>query len=221
MSDECCNPVAVTTGALVALVSPSRRRELARRARLLSWASFVLVGAEALVGIIAGIVAMSWALIGFGIGSLIEGFASVVIVWRFQEHRIDSDSAERIAQRLVSLQFLLLAPYISYEAIGALANGERPHESWPGIALALASMVTMPLLGRAKIAIAGELGSSATRGEGQQNLLCAYMAAALLVGLLANAAFSVWWLDPIAALAIAAIAVKQGVDSWRGELECC
>ena len=82
-------------------------------------------------------------------------------------------------------------------------------------------MITMPLLGRAKIAIAHELGSSATRGEGQQNLLCAYMATALLIGLLANALFGVWWLDPVAALFIAAVAVKQGVDSWRGELECC
>lgn len=221
MSDHCCSPEPATAGAAVELVRSARRRELARRARLLSWASFGLVGAEALVGIAAGIMAMSWALIGFGVGSLIEGFASVVIVWRFQEHRIDSESAERIAQRLVSLQFFALAPYVFYEAVGALVNSERPNESWLGIVLAIASLITMPLLGNAKIAISSELGSAATRGEGQQNLLCAYMAAALLVGLLANAVLGVWWLDPAAALVIAGIAVKQGVDSWRGELECC
>ncbi len=221
MSDECCTPVPASASVPVALVSPARRRELARRARLLSWASFGLVGAEALVGIAAGIVAMSWALIGFGVGSLIEGLASVVIVWRFQEHRIESDRAERIAQRLVALQFFVLAPYISYEAISALIHSERPHESWVGMAVAVASVITMPLLGRAKIAIANELGSAATRGEGQQNLLCAYQAAALLVALVANAAFGIWWLDSVAALVIAAIAVKQGIDSWRGEFDCC
>lgn len=216
-ADPCCGdaPVAVVSGP-----SP-RRRELARRARRLSWASFALIGAEAIVGIAAGILAGSWALIGFGLGSLIEGMASVVIVWRFQEHRIDSIDAERIAQRLVSIQFFVLAPYISYQAVGALLGGDRPEESLPGIVLAVASMVSMPLLGRAKIAMAHELGSAATKGEGQQNLLCAYMAAALLVGLVANAAFGIWWLDPVAALFISAVAVKQGIDSWRGELDCC
>ncbi len=216
-ADSCCS----TDGPVAMPVASPRRRELARRARLLSWASFGLIGAEAVVGIVAGILAGSWALIGFGLGSVIEGFASIVIVWRFQEHRIDSLDAERIAQRLVSLQFFVLAPYIAYEAIDALVHAERPQESMLGIALAVASLITMPLLGRAKIAIAHELGSAATKGEGQQNLLCAYMAAALLVSLLANLAFGIWWLDPIAALFISGIAIKQGVDSWRGKLECC
>lgn len=219
--DSCADTCCSTTAAPAATVATPRRRELARRARLLSWASFGLIGAEAIVGIVAGIMAGSWALIGFGLGSVIEGFASVVIVWRFQEHRIDSIDAERIAQRLVSFQFFVLAPYITYEAIGALLDAEQPHESWLGIALAVASMITMPLLGRAKITIAHELGSAATKGEGQQNLLCAYMATALLVGLVANMAFGIWWLDPIAALFISAVAIKQGVDAWRGKIDCC
>jgi len=217
-ADACCTPdVAI---AEVVVVS-ARRLQLAQRARQLSWASFVLVGAEAVVGIVAGVMAMSWALIGFGLGSLVEGMASLVIVWRFQEHRIESAAAERIAQRLVSIQFFLLAPYISYEAIGALLHRERPSESLPGIVLAVACMISMPLLGNAMIRIARELGSSATKGEGQQNLLCAYMATALLIGLVANAMFGIWWLDPVAALLMAAVAVKQGVDAWRGHLDCC
>ncbi len=217
-ADACCT--AVADSATVVVVDP-RRLELARRARLLSWASFALIGAEAVVGVVAGIMAASWALIGFGLGSIVEGLASIVIVWRFQEHRIDSLDAERIAQRLVALQFFVLAPYIAYEAIGALVHAEQPRESWPGIALAIASMISMPLLGRAKIAIAHELDSAATKGEGQQNLLCAYMATALLVGLVANMAFGIWWLDPVAALFIAGVAIKQGIDAWRGHLDCC
>lgn len=216
---EACCGVAVAEAQVP--ITATRRSELARKARLLSWASFFIVGGEALVGIAAGIAAMSWALIGFGVDSLIEGFASLVIVWRFQEHRIESVSAERVAQRLVAIQFFLLAPYISYEAIGALVERERPDESLPGILLAVFSMVSMPLLGRAKMRIAQELGSAATHGEGQQNMLCAYMAAALLVGLLANAAFGLWWLDPVVAILIAAIAVREGVNAWRGQLACC
>jgi divalent metal cation (Fe/Co/Zn/Cd) transporter len=216
--DDCCTPqaAAATHGP-----TASRKRELARRARLLSWASLVIVGGEALVGIAAGVVAMSWALIGFGVDSLIEGFASLVIVWRFQEHRIESASAERTAARLVAIQFFVLAPYISYEAIRSLVNGDRPHESLPGIVLAVVSMVSMPLLARAKIAVADEFGSAATRGEGQQNMLCAYMAAALLVSLLANSIFGIWWLDSTVALLIAALAVFEGTKAWRGELDCC
>lgn len=216
-ADACCGPAAPDAPE----ITSERRSELARRARLLSWASFFIVGGEAIIGIAAGIAAMSWALIGFGVDSLIEGFASLVIVWRFQEHRIESISAERIAQRLVALQFFVLAPYISYEAIGALVGRERPEESLPGIALAVVSMISMPLLGRAKIGIASELGSAATHGEGQQNMLCAYMAAALLVGLLANAMFGLWWLDPVVALVIAAVAVREGINAWRGRLACC
>lgn len=216
-ADACCSDAPAGAAA----ASGERRRELARRARLLSWASFAIIGAEAAVGIAAGIAAMSWALIGFGVDSLIEGFASLVIVWRFQEHRIDSAKAERMAQRLVALQFFVLAPYIAWEAVGALVHRERPEESLPGIALAIFSMVSMPLLGRAKMRIAGELESAATRGEGMQNMLCAYMAAALLVGLVGNAAFGLWWLDPTVALVIAAIAVREGINAWRGELDCC
>jgi divalent metal cation (Fe/Co/Zn/Cd) transporter len=193
---------------------------LAARARLLSWVSLAYMTLEGAIAIGAGIVAGSIALIGFGIDSAIEGFASLVIVWRFTGSRLLSERSERRAQRLVAIQFFLLAPYVAFEAIQALATGERPDASWVGIGLAAASLVTMPLLGRAKLRIGERIASVATKGEGQQNLLCAYLSAALLAGLLGNALLGAWWLDPAAALAIAAVAVREGVESWRGE-GCC
>jgi divalent metal cation (Fe/Co/Zn/Cd) transporter len=193
---------------------------LARWARLLSWASLAYMAVEGAVALVAGLVAGSIALIGFGIDSAIEGFASLVIVWRFTGARLHSDRAERRAQRLVAIQFLILAPYIAVQAIRDLAGGHHPDASWVGIGLAISSIVLMPLLGVAKQRIGRRMGSIATRGEGAQNLLCAYMAAALLVGLAGNALLGLWWLDPTAALAIAALAVREGIEAWRGE-SCC
>ena len=193
---------------------------LARRARLLSWASLAYMGLEGVVAVVAGVVAGSIALIGFGIDSAIEGFASVVIVWRFTGSRTLSEAAERKAQKLVAIQFFILAPYVGVEAIRSLINADRPEESVVGIALAVSSLVIMPLLGRAKQRLARRIGSSATASEGKQNLLCAYLAAALLVGLLGNALFGAWWLDPVVALLIAYVAVREGREAWRGDA-CC
>jgi divalent metal cation (Fe/Co/Zn/Cd) transporter len=193
---------------------------LARRAKLLSWASLAYMALEGLVAIVAGIVAGSIALIGFGIDSAIEGFASVVIVWRFTGWRTLSHAAEERAQKLVAVQFFILAPYVAVESIRHLVNAAHPDESLVGIALAASSLVVMPLLGRAKQRIGGRIGSSATASEGKQNLLCAYLAAALLVGLLGNALFGAWWLDPMVGLLIAALAVHEGREAWRGDA-CC
>ena len=192
----------------------------ARRARHLSWLSLVWMGAEGAIAITAGILAGSIALIGFGIDSAIEGFASVIIVWRFTGSRLHSAQAERRAQKLVAVQFFLLAPYVAAEAIDKLVSGEHPETSWLGVGLVASSVVGMPFLGIAKRRLANKLGSVATRGEGTQNLLCAYLAAAVLVGLLGNAMFDLWWLDPAAALVIAAVAVREGIESWRGR-GCC
>ena len=193
---------------------------LARRAKLLSWASLAYMALEGLVAIVAGVVAGSIALIGFGIDSAIEGFASVIIVWRFTGSRTLSAQAERTAQRLVAVQFFILAPYVAVEALRALATAARPEESLVGIGLAASSLVVMPLLGRAKQRIGARIDSSATASEGRQNLLCAYLAAALLIGLVGNALLGAWWLDPAVALLIAAVAVQEGREAWRGEA-CC
>lgn len=193
---------------------------LVRRARFLSWLSLVWMTAEGAIALTVGIIAGSIALVGFGIDSAIEGFASLVIVWRFTGARMFSDHAEERAQKLVAVQFFLLAPYVGYEAIHALVTGSHPDSSALGIALAATSVIGMPLLGRAKQRIGERLGSVATKGEGMQNMLCAYLAAALLVGLLGNTVFGLWWLDPAVALLIAVVAVREGVQSWRGE-GCC
>ena len=205
--------------ARVASASPEYLR-LARKAKLLSWVSLAYMAVEGIVAIVAGIVASSIALIGFGIDSAIEGFASVVIVWRFTGWRTLSDHAEERAQKLVAVQFFILAPYVAFESVRALVNGTHAEESMVGIALAASSLVLMPLLGRAKQRIGNRIGSSATASEGTQNLLCAYLAAALLVGLLGNALVGAWWLDPLVGLFIAVVAVVEGREAWRGDA-CC
>ena len=192
----------------------------ARRARLLSWISLVWMGAEGAIAITAGILAGSIALIGFGIDSAIEGVASLVIVWRFTGHRLLSHAAEERARKLVAAQFFLLAPYVAVEAVRHLVTGQEPAVSVLGIVLTATSVVGMPMLGAAKRRLADTLGSAATRGEGEQNLLCAYLSGAVFVGLAGNALFGWWWLDPAAALLIAAVAVREGVETWRGE-GCC
>jgi divalent metal cation (Fe/Co/Zn/Cd) transporter len=209
----------VTTTLAAPRVDAERER-LATRVRRLSWFSLAYMTAEGAIAIAAGIVAGSVALVGFGVDSAIEGFASAIIVWRFTGHRITSDAAERRAQKLVAVQFFLLAPYVAYESIHAVAAVERPETSWVGIGLAASSLVVMPYLGIAKERLADLLRSAATKGEGRQNILCAYLAGALLLGLLANALFGAWWLDPAVGLLIAGVAAKEGVEAWRGE-GCC
>jgi divalent metal cation (Fe/Co/Zn/Cd) transporter len=191
-----------------------------RKARWLSWLSLAWMGAEGVIALTAGILAGSIALVSFGLDSFIEGFASLVVVWRFTGSRLLSHAAEERAQKLVAVQFFLLAPYVAFEAVHKLLTGEQPQTSWLGIALVTSSIIGMPFLGIAKHRLADKLGSVATRGEGTQNLLCAYLAAAVLVGLLGNTLFGFWWLDPAAALFVAAVALKEGRESWRGD-GCC
>jgi len=205
---------------IAAAITRERYARLAGRVRWLSWLSLAWMTVEGAVAIAAGVAASSIALVGFGLDSAIEGFASVIIIWRFTGHRVFSHAAEQRAQKLVAVQFFLLAPYVGLESTKALIAGEHPDPSWVGVGLAVGSVVFMPLLGLAKQRLADELGSVATRGEGRQNLLCAYLAGALLIGLLGNALIGAWWLDPVVGLLIAAVAIDEGVDAWRGE-GCC
>ncbi|WP_217913636.1 cation transporter [Miltoncostaea marina] len=198
----------------------AERLRLAARVRLLSWVSLAYMTAEGAIAIVAGVMAGSVALVGFGLDSAIEGLASAIIVWRFTGHRVVSEAAETRAQKLVAIQFFVLAPYVGFESVQALVTGERPDASALGIALSALSLVVMPYLGVAKERLADRLGSAATKGEGRQNMLCAYLAGALLIGLVGNMALGAWWLDPAVGLLIAGVAVKEGLEAWRGE-GCC
>ena len=200
--------------------STVERERLVRRARLLAWLGVGWHGIEAAIAVGAGLVAGSIALIGFGADSLIESVAGIILLWRFATSRVHSEDAERRAQKLIGLSFYVLAAYVGFEAVRSLLTGERPDASWMGIGLAAVTLATMPPLAIAKGRIGEKLGSSATKSEGQQNMLCAYLSAALLVGLGANALFGLWWADPVTALLIAGVAVREGRESWRGE-SCC
>ena len=201
------------------LRSPERER-LERRARMLAWGGIAYHFVEFAIAIAAGIAASSIALVGFGADSLIEALAGFVVLWLFTGSRVGSHEAERRAQQLIAISFFVLAAYVGVESIRTLAGGQHPEASWVGIALAAFTTVTMPMLARVKRRVGNQLGSAATVKEASQTQLCAYLSIALLVGLVANAAGGLWWADPLAALFIAAVAVKEGRESWRGE-GCC
>jgi divalent metal cation (Fe/Co/Zn/Cd) transporter len=205
------------TGAVVLEHGSPAWRRAASQAKRLSWVSLAYMTAEGAIAIIAAILAGSVALLGLGFDSVIEGAGSVIIVWRFSGARTLSESAERRAQKAVAVSFFALAPYIAYEAITKLAHGEHPATSWLGIGLAVTSLLIMPFLGAAKKRLGVRLDSDATTGSGVQNLLCAYLAAAVLAGLLANTLLGWWWLDPAIGLGIAAWAIWEGAEAWRGE----
>jgi divalent metal cation (Fe/Co/Zn/Cd) transporter len=198
----------------------AERERLVRRAKQLAWLGVGWHGVEAAIAVGAGLVAGSIALVGFGADSLVESFAGFVLLWRFAASRATSEDAEKRAQKLIAVSFYVIAAYVGLEAVRSLLTGDRPEASWVGIGLAAVTLVTMPPLAIAKGRIGEKLGSSATKSEGQQNMLCAYLSGALLVGLGANALFGLWWADPVTALVIAGVAVKEGRESWRGE-SCC
>jgi len=197
-------------------ISHSRAR-LVRRARLLAWAGIGWHVVEATVAVAAGVVAGSVALVGFGADSLIEAMARLVVIWRLANAHAMS---ERRAQQLIAVSFYVLSAYVAIEASRSLVVADRPAVSWVGIGLSIVTLATMPPLAMAKARVADALGSSATKSESRQTMLCAYLSAGLLVGLGLNALLGWWWADPVTALAIAGVAVKEGRGAWRGE-SCC
>jgi len=217
-------PVAVATELALPTIQrapdqPSREA-LVRRAKVLAWLGVGWHGVEAAIAVGAGVVAGSIALVGFGADSLIEAVAGFVLLWRFAAARASDEAAEQRAQRLIAISFYVIAAYVGIEAVRNLIAGEHPDVSWVGIGLSAFTLVTMPPLAIAKGRVGNALNSSATKSEGRQNMLCAYLSAALLIGLGANALLGWWWADPTTALVIAAVAVREGRESWRGE-SCC
>jgi divalent metal cation (Fe/Co/Zn/Cd) transporter len=220
VSDTLISPESLR---LSTAVLPSHERErLQRRARMLAWGGNAWHLIEFGIAIGAGIAAGSIALIGFGADSLIEGLAGFVIVWLFSGARLHSETAERHAQQLIAASYFVLAAYVGIESIRDLVGGNRPGVSWVGVGLAAFTAPTMPVLALMKRNVGRALNSSATVSEASQNMICAYLSVALLVGLLANAIAGWWWADPAAALVIAAVAANEGREAWRGEAcDCC
>ncbi|MFF2080808.1 cation transporter [Kitasatospora sp. NPDC058162] len=201
--------------------SADRREALARRIRLLAATTITYNVVEAVVAITAGGLASSAALVGFGLDSLVEVSSAAALAWQFsaREHAV-REAREHITLRMISLSFFALAAYVSSDAVLTLYGGSHPQHSLPGLVLAAASLAVMPVLSAAQRRAGRELGSASAVADSKQTLLCTYLSAVLLAGLLANAALGWSWADPVAALAIAAIAVKEGRQAWRGEA-CC
>ncbi len=191
---------------------------LVRRARLLAGASVAYNVVEAVIAVSAGLVAGSVALVGFGLDSMVEVSSGLIVLWQFR-HPLP-ESRERTALRLMALAFFALAGYVGVESARALIGGHEPDTSTVGIVLAAVSLAVMPFLSWAQRRTGRALGSNAVVADGTQTLLCTYLSAALLAGLLLNALLGWSWADPVAGLVIAAVAAREGVQAWRGE-GCC
>jgi len=192
----------------------------AERAKLLAWASLAWMSVEGFVGIFAGLQAHSLGVVTWAVSSFVEALAALIVVWRFTGPQTLSSTSEVRAQRWVASSFLVLAPFFVVEAIRKLINGGDTRVTVLAVALTVSAIVLMPLLGWVKLRLGRRLGSGATSGEGIQNLMCAGQAAAALIALI-GAGVGLSWLDPVAALAIAATALKEGRDGWRGEDTFC
>jgi divalent metal cation (Fe/Co/Zn/Cd) transporter len=192
----------------------------ARQAKLLAWASLAWMSVEGFVGILAGVQARSLGVMTWAASSFVEAAASLIVVWRFTGHRTLSATSEAAARRWVAASFFVLAPVFVLEAIRKLINGGSTHATVLAIMLPASAIVLMPLLGATKLKLGRRLDSGATAGEGVQNIICAVQAATALIAV-AAAGFGVGFLDPIAALAIAGIALKEGRDGWQGNGACC
>ena len=201
-----------------AALDPAERSRLGRRAQLLAGASVAYNSAEAVIAITAGAVAGSTALVGFGLDSVVEVSSGLVILWQFRH--VLPQSREQQALRAIALSFFALAAYVAQDSVRALLGGDDPDTSRVGIALAATSLVVMPFLSWAQRRTGRALHSNAVVADSTQTLLCTYLSAVLLGGLVLNATLGWGWADPLAGLVIAAVAAKEGRDAWRGK-GCC
>ncbi|MEW1599458.1 cation transporter [Streptomyces sp. NPDC093808] len=201
--------------------SPARRDVLAKRIRLLVAATITYNVIEAVVAITAGTMASSTALIGFGLDSVVEVSSAAAVAWQFSTRDHDlREAREKITLRIIAVSFFALAAYVSFDAVRALIGTGEAERSIPGIVIAALSLAIMPFLSYAQRKAGRELGSASAVADSKQTLLCTYLSAVLLVGLVLNATLGWSWADPIAALVIAAIAVREGVEAWQGK-GCC
>jgi divalent metal cation (Fe/Co/Zn/Cd) transporter len=208
----------VSAPSTAATPTAAERARLGRRAQLLARASVTYNVVEAVIAIAAGLVAGSVALVGFGLDSVVEVSSGLIILWQFR-HRLP-ETRERQALRLMAFSFFALAAYVAFESVRALFFGGEPDASPVGIGLAAASLVIMPFLSWAQRRTGKALGSNAVVADSTQTLLCTYLSAVLLIGLVLNATLGWRWADPVAGLIIAAVAIREGLEAWRGE-GCC
>ena len=206
----------------IVINEPINRAALVRRGRYLEYFTIVYNSLEGLIAVAAGLIAGSIALIGFGFDSLIEVTSGAVLLWRLHADVDEArrESVEAVSLRIVGICFIVLAIYVSYDSVKSLLRREAPEESMVGIVLAAVSVVVMPLLVRAKRKVARGINSGALMADSKQTELCTYLSAILLGGLLLNAALGWWWADPVAALIMVPIIVKEGLEGLRGE-SCC
>ena len=215
--DECCaSPPATVVGT--DHVGRQRRAVLTRRVRLLVAATISYNVIEAVIALAAGAVASSTALIGFGLDSVVEVASAAAVAWQFSGK--DPEARERHALKVIALSFFALAAYVTAESARLLLGGDTAGHSTAGIALAAVSLVLMPVLSYAQRRTGRELGSASAVADSKQTLLCTYLSGVLLAGLLLNLLFGWSWADPVVALVIAAVAVKEGHAAWRGQ-HCC
>lgn len=198
------------------------RKTVAERGKRLEYFTIAWNSLEGLVAVIAGAIAGSISLVGFGIDSFIEVTSGIVLLWRMS---VDADvrqreQNEKFSLRIVGICFLALAAYVGYESISDLANRKAPEHSIPGIILACVSLVVMPVLSRAKKRVGNELESAAMQADARQTDFCVYLSAILMIGLLLNAALGWWWADPLAGLIMIPIIAKEGVEGLRARV-CC
>ncbi|EID56390.1 cation transporter [Saccharomonospora xinjiangensis] len=216
--DACCADTCCADRPPTGL-TPSRRARLTRRVRLLVAATITYNVVEAIVAITAGTLASSAALIGFGLDSVIEVASAAAVAWQFAGK--DPEARERVALKVIAVSFFALAAYVSVESVRGLTGGEDAEHSTVGIALAAVSLVVMPFLSAAQRRAGRQLGSASAVADSKQTLLCTYLSGVLLVGLLLNSLLGWSWADPAAALVIAAVAVKEGREAWRGDACDC
>lgn len=208
----------VVSGSPSIVLATARQVVLRRRIRLLVAATITYNVVEAVVALVAGTVASSVALIGFGLDSVIEVSSAAAVAWQFAG--ADPQRRERTALRVIACSFFALAGYVGVEAVRALLGAGDADRSVVGIVLVAVSVVVMPFLSIAQRRAGRELGSASAVADSKQTMLCTYLSAAVLVGLVLNGVLGWWWADPVAALVLAALAVREGRNAWRGEL-CC
>ena len=194
---------------------PARRAQLRRRIRLIVGATIVYNGIEAVVAIAAGSAASSAALIGFGLDSVVEVLSAAAVAWQFT--RRDPERWERSTLRVIAIAFFALAAYVTASSVIALSSGEAPAHAPVGIAITALSVVIMPVLSWAERHAGRELGSAAAVADSRQTLICTYLSAAVLIGLVLNGLWGLWWADAVAGLVISVFAVREGVEAWRGD----